>query len=57
MDSPVLFGAGLVGPDGAFGTPDDPYIRAPGHAVQEPAAVRPLLGYEVHTPYLMQRRP
>jgi len=54
---PVLFGAGLVGPDGAFGTPDDPYIRAPGHAVRAPAAVRPLLGYEVHTPYLMLRRP
>ncbi len=54
---PVLFGAGLVGPDGAFGTPDDPYTRAPGHAVQDPASVRPLLGYEVHTPYLMLRRP
>lgn len=54
---PVLFAAGLVGPDGAFGTPDDPYVRAPGHAVSEPAAIQPLLGYRVHTPYLMTRRP
>ena len=54
---PVLFGAGLVGPDGRFGTEDDPYRRQPGHAVKQPTAVRPLLGYEVHTPYLMLRRP
>ena len=54
---PVLFGAGMIGPDGRFGTEDDPYRRAPGHAVKQPTAVRPLLGYEVHTPYLMLRRP
>ncbi len=54
---PVLFAAGLVGPDGAFQTEDDPYVRLPGYAVTQPAAIRPLLGYEVHTPYLMRRRP
>ncbi|MCK5942425.1 MAG: hypothetical protein KAI24_10680 [Planctomycetes bacterium] len=53
---PVLFGAGLVGADGRFGTADDPYVRLPGHAIEEPRAIRPLLGYEVHTPYVLQRR-
>jgi len=53
---PVLFGAGLAGPDGRIGTEDDPYRRLPGHAVSDPAAVKPLLGFVVHTPYVMQRR-
>ncbi len=53
---PVLFAAGLVGADQRFATGDDPYTRLPGYAVTLPAAIRPLLGYEVHTPYLMQRR-
>lgn len=53
---PVLFGAGMVGADGRFGTEDDPYVRQPGHAVGEPAAIQPLLGFDVHTPYVMSRR-
>ena len=53
----ALFGAGLVGADALAGTDDDPYSRAPGHAVADPGAIRPLLGYDVHSPYLMQRRP
>ena len=54
---PVLFGTGLVGADGRAGTGDEPYIRAPRHAVADPSAIRPLLGYDVHSPYVMQRRP
>ncbi|MFN3243004.1 MAG: hypothetical protein ACE37K_16000 [Planctomycetota bacterium] len=53
---PVLFAAGLVGPDGRFGTADDPYVRRPGPAIANPTAIKPLLGFDVHTPYLMQRK-
>ena len=53
---PVLFHAGIAGGDGKAGTPDDPYVRLPGHAVSQPKAVKPLLGYNVHTPYIYARR-
>jgi len=52
----VLFYAGLAGDDGRIGTTDDPYVRLPGHAVSDPKAVKPLLGFIVHTPYIYARR-
>ena len=53
---PVLFHAGMAGVDGEVGTPDDPYVRLPGHAINAPKAIRPLLGYVTHTPYVYARR-
>jgi hypothetical protein len=53
---PVLFGTGMVGPDGKFGTDDDPYIRLPGHTISEPAAIKAALGFVAHTPYMFARR-
>ena len=53
---PVLFGAGLVGADGRFGTDDDPYVRLPGPMLTEPGAIRPLLGYDVCNPYALAAR-
>ena len=53
---PVLFHAGMAGDDGKAGTDDDPYVRLPGHAVKQPKAIKPLLGYVVHTPYVYARR-
>jgi hypothetical protein len=52
-----VFAAGLVGPDGAPGTADDTYVRAVGPLLTEPTAIKPLLGYDVHSPYaLLPRR-
>ncbi len=53
---PILFHAGIAGDDGKAETPDDPYVRLPGYAVSNPEAVKPLLGYVVHTPYIYARR-
>jgi hypothetical protein len=53
---PLLFASGLVGADGRFGTDDDPYVRAPSGLLSEPNAIRPLLGYDLRAPYVMQRR-
>jgi len=53
---PLLFAPGMTGPDGKVGTPDDPYVRLPGHAITEPTAIKPLLGYPVHTPYIWSRK-
>lgn len=52
----ALFAAGLIGPDAQFGTNDDPYVRRPGYAIRQPKAIQPLLGYEVHSPYVFERR-
>lgn len=52
----ALFAAGLVGADGALGTADDPYVRLPGRMLSEPAAIAPLLGYDVHSPYALVPR-
>lgn len=52
-----LFQAALVGADGIVGTDDDPYVRAPGPVVRDGAALKPLLGYDVRSPYaLLPRR-
>ena len=51
-----LFAHGLVGDDGQLGTGDDPYVRQPTPLLREPGALRPLLGYEVHTPFVWLRR-
>jgi hypothetical protein len=53
---PGLFYAGLVGGDGQLGTQDDPYVRIPGYAISNPKAIKPLLGYVVHSPYVLVRR-
>jgi hypothetical protein len=53
---PILFHAGIAGDDGIVETPDDPYVRLPGYAVSNPRAVKPLLGFVVHTPYIYARR-
>lgn len=54
---PLLFRAGLVGADGALGTDDDSYVRVPGALLTEPAALRPLLGFDVHSPYALVPNP
>ena len=52
-----VFAMGLVGADGQLGTADDSYLRAPGPLLSEPTAIRPLLGFDVHSPYtLLPRR-
>ncbi|MBX3464355.1 MAG: hypothetical protein KF830_14395 [Planctomycetes bacterium] len=51
-----LFAPALVGADGVFGTDDDPYLRQPRSLLDEPTAIRPLLGYDVHTPHAWLRR-
>ena len=52
-----VFAMGLVGADGQLGTGDDNYLRAPGPILTEPTALRPLLGFDVHSPYaLLPRR-
>lgn len=51
-----LFAGGLAGADGIPGTGDDPYVRQPRPLLDDPTAIRPLLGYEVHTPYVWTRR-
>lgn len=53
---PGLFYAGLVGGDGQLGTQDDPYVRIPAYAISNPKAIKPLLGYVVHSPYVLARR-
>ena len=40
-----LFAAGMAG-----------YVRKPGFIISEPAAIKPLLGYPAHSPYLFERR-
>lgn len=52
---PALFATGMTGPDGKVGTSDDPYVRVPGHAISEPTAINPLLGFTAHTPYVWAR--
>ena len=52
-----LFGALLAGADGVPGSADDPYVRLAGALLDEPDAIRPLLGYVVCRPYaLLERR-
>lgn len=46
----TLFAHALDGADGRRGTDDDPYVWLPGPLLREPAAIRPLVGYEVHSP-------
>ncbi|MFY9344174.1 MAG: hypothetical protein WAT39_16910 [Planctomycetota bacterium] len=48
-----LFGSALVGADGQLGTDDDVYVRLPGPVLTEPASIKPLLGYEVHSPHAL----
>jgi hypothetical protein len=52
-----VFAMGLLGADLQLGTADDTYVRAPGPLLTQPTAIRPLLGYDVHSPYaLLPRR-
>ena len=53
---PSVFYAGMAGADGVAGTGDDPYVRREGTLLSEPRALRPLLGYEVHSPYVLVPR-
>lgn len=50
----ALFAIGLTGPDGAVGSPDDLYRRRPGELLTDGAALRPLVGYEVDSPYAFE---
>ena len=52
----AVFAAGLAGTDGVPGTADDPYARMPGPLLSEPAAIAPLLGFDVHAPYALAPR-
>ena len=52
----AVFAAGLAGADGVPGTADDPYARMPGPLLSEPAAIAPLLGFDVHSPYALAPR-
>jgi hypothetical protein len=51
----TLFGMGLAGPDGVPDTADDPYVQH-RDLLTEPAAIAPLLGYPVHSPYALTAR-
>ncbi|MBL8732461.1 MAG: hypothetical protein JNN13_08845 [Planctomycetes bacterium] len=53
---PYVFAAGLIGDDLVPNTNDDPYVRSPAPLLREPAAIRPLLGFDVHSPYALVRR-
>ncbi|HEX5050544.1 MAG TPA: hypothetical protein VFZ65_02115 [Planctomycetota bacterium] len=46
----------VAGAGGHAGTGDDPYVRRPGALLTDPRAIDPLLGYEVHSPYVMLPR-
>jgi hypothetical protein len=52
----LLFALGLAGPDGLPGTDDDLYRRRDEPLLREPAALCPLVGYEVHSPYVLEAR-
>ncbi len=52
----VLFAVPLAGPDLRPDTADDPYVRLAGPLLGEPAAIAPLVGYQVHSPYALVRR-
>lgn len=51
-----VFAAGLCGDDGRLGTADDTYVRSPTSPVTQPAAIAPLLGYPVHSPWVLLPR-
>ncbi len=53
---PYVFALGLLGADQQPGTTDDPYVRSPTPLLREPAAIRPLLGYETHSSYALLPR-
>jgi hypothetical protein len=54
---PYVFALGLMGDDKELGTADDTYVRSPAVLLRERAAIRPLLGFDVHSPYaLLPRR-
>lgn len=53
---PFVFAQGLLGGDGALGTADDTYVRAPGPVVRDGPALRPPIGYDVHSPYVLLPR-
>ncbi len=54
---PAVFFGGIAGGDGQLGTADDTYVRREGTLLGDPAALKPLLGYDVHSPYaLLPRR-
>lgn len=52
----VVFAEALAGADGKPGTDDDPYVRSPVPLLAEPAAIAPLVGYWVHSPYALVPR-
>ena len=49
----VLFALPLAGADRQTGTADDPYVRSPAVLVRDPAAIAPLIGFPVHSPYAL----
>jgi hypothetical protein len=51
-----LFIIPLSGADGVLGTGDDPYVIKPEAILSNPTALKPLLGYEVHSPHALYRR-
>jgi hypothetical protein len=52
----ILFGFGLAGPDGQRGNDDDLYRRRGEPILQHGAALAPLMGYQVHSPYALEAR-
>lgn len=52
----VVFAPGILGDDGLLGTDDDTYVRGPGPGIDDPRAIRPLVGYEAHSPFVMVPR-
>jgi hypothetical protein len=52
----ALFAVGLAGADGVPGTADDPYGRRTEPLLTEPAAIRPLFGFVVDSPYALEPR-
>jgi hypothetical protein len=52
----AVFAPGLVGVDGHLGTGDDPYVRGSGPDLDDPRAIRPLIGYQAHSPFVLVPR-
>ena len=52
----AVFWQGLVGDDGQLGTADDTYVRSPTPLLSNPTAIVPLLGFTVHSPYVLLPR-
>ncbi|MCA8951096.1 MAG: hypothetical protein KDE27_16440 [Planctomycetes bacterium] len=62
LDEPIapayveMFKYGILGPDMQPNTADDLYRRRPGYVISDPHALRPPVGYDVHSPLAYEAR-